>query len=459
MRLSTRVSLLLVSLTLLVAVGVGWFAVAASTKGAYATLDSGINSVVNSGRGHPVAALNDALYVLQQEDYDFALDVVDEGGSVTQINASTVPLQRSPTRSDVHASLSSVRTSPDLPGFRYRSLDIGGGSYLVVAGSTQSITAANRSLEERVALVALAAAIVMAVAGRFVTRREIRSIEGLIDFAEQVAKGEEPPAPAQFSASTDLQRLERSLLAMFAALSRVIDIERRTSETMQRFIGDASHELRTPLTVIKGYSALLQEGKLSQEQQQRALDRIAREVERIDRLVGDLLFLAEVREAPQRADEEVDLTELIGRALDELALEQPPRPIDRVMGEHHFVVGRRDLLERLVDNAVTNIVRYTDIDAKVRVTTEASAEWITLTIEDGGPGLPAEAYGHSPQRFGRFEGSRDRTAGGSGLGMSIMSDIAIALGGGMERSVSDLGGLQLRFQLPRVTTPLGQRAE
>ena len=74
---------------------------------------------------------------------------------------------------------------------------------------------------------------------------------------------------------------------------------------------------------------------------------------------------------------------------------------------------------------------------------------MVLTIDDGGPGLPR--YGVRPQRFQRFDESRSRETGGSGLGMSIMADVAELLGGEMSTAPSPLGGLRLRFSLPRAS--------
>ena len=88
-------------------------------------------------------------------------------------------------------------------------------------------------------------------------------------------------------------------------------------------------------------------------------------------------------------------------------------------------------------------------DAPVRVGLHAVGANARLVVEDGGPGLPA--YGVRPQRFQRFDESRSRETGGSGLGMSIMADVAESLGGVMSTERSALGGLRLTFSLPLAT--------
>ena len=99
-----------------------------------------------------------------------------------------------------------------------------------------------------------------------------------------------------------------------------------------------------------------------------------------------------------------------------------------------------------MNNALTNIVRHTPADAPVRVGLHAVGANARLVVEDGGPGLPT--YGVRPQRFQRFDESRSRETGGSGLGMSIMADVAESLGGVMSTERSALGGLRLTFSLP-----------
>jgi signal transduction histidine kinase len=215
---------------------------------------------------------------------------------------------------------------------------------------------------------------------------------------------------------------------------------------MQQFIDDASHELRTPLTVVKGYNDLLASGTASDELQARAVSRMRREVQRMEELVRDLLLLAELREAPQHVAQILNLSELVSSRFEEFALEQPDRTVTIDIEEGLSVEARSDFVERLVNNALTNVLRYTAVDAPVRVTLRASGPRATLLIEDGGPGLPV--YGERPQRFHRYDNSRSRETGGSGLGMSIMADVAEAFGGSMTTERSYLGGLALRFVIP-----------
>jgi signal transduction histidine kinase len=449
-RIATRLTLLFVLLTLLVSVTVGWFAVAMSSRAQYATLDSSINSVVDSGLRNPLTALSDALYVVQRDGYNLTLDVVYPSGVITQVNTPRAPLKRHPTIANVRDSLARVTEVSNLPGFQIRSLNVGGGAYLVVAGSTSGINKQNQHL----ALLVISAAVVVAILGlvlaREVMRRDLRSMERLIDYAGDVAGGDEAGPVPPSEGSRDLKELRGALVIMVDALQERIAFEAKNANAMQQFIDDASHELRTPLTVVKGYNDLLASGQVTPEQQVRAVTRVQREVERMEELVRDLLLLAEVREAPYHAEQRVDLSELLEARVSEFALEHPERRVTSDIASGITINARVDFVDRLLGNALNNVLRHTKSDAALRVTLGTANEEASLVIEDGGAGLPT--YGVRPQRFQRFDDSRSRETGGSGLGMSIMADVAESLGGTMTTAPSSLGGLGLIFVLPLATS-------
>lgn len=449
MKIATRLTILLVVLTLIVALSVGWFAVAASSRTQYAALNGQLNEVVASGIGRPNVALSNALNVVQQNNFDLTLDVVDGSGKVVQINTGTVMPKGKPTIADAKASLQSVSGVANLAGFRIRSLDIGGGDFLVVAGSTSTITKQNQRLSLQVGLVGLFVAIVMLMVARFVMRKDLSTMDGLIDYASHVARGNEQRDIPPSAGSRDIRELQRALATMVEALRRRIAIETRSVEVMQQFIGDASHELRTPLTVIKGYNELMENPSISDEQRRRAIERVRREIDRMDSLVADLLLSAELREAPQHLDQIIDLSSLVLLRSEEFQSDSPSRPLTLNVEQGLQVLGRDDLLNRMLTNVFSNIIRYTNEGTPVRIGLRNSGNRVHLRIEDGGKGLPS--YGERPQRFRRFDESRSRETGGSGLGMSIMADIVDGLGGTMVTEQSSLGGLALDFSFALAT--------
>ncbi len=454
MRLSTKLTVLLISITSLVALAVGAFAVESSTHSQYAVLDSSINGVSDVAN-HPLSALSDALNLVQSNNLNLTLVVIDPRGHVTTVATGDVALTGRPTRADARAALHGIVSVANLPGFRVRAVPAGGGSYLLIAGSAAEVAQRAHQLVLQTLAVGLLAAVAMGVVARLFMRRDLRTMDRLVTFATSVARGdvgeEVPPA----SGSTDVRELQHALADMVLALRRTIDVEKSNAELMQRFIGDASHELRTPLTVISGYVELLQRPDLSEEQRGRAVARLSREASRMGSLVNDLLFLAEVRELHDRGDEIVEISDVVSAATHDFTLDHPERPVTRTITPGLTIVGRVDYVERLLGNALGNVVRHTGATDPVRVTLTRDGGDAVLRVDDAGPGLPTDSYGAVPGNFQRFDPSRSRGSGGSGLGMSIMADVAVALRGTMTTARSDLGGLAIVVRLPLGPTSNG----
>ena len=121
------------------------------------------------------------------------------------------------------------------------------------------------------------------------------------------------------------------------------------------------------------------------------------------------------------------------------------RRIDVDIDEGLAIHGSAAHVARLVSNIFGNISRHTPADAPVRVTLKSVVGGVNLVIEDGGPGLPAGAYSGGMQSFQRFDKSRTREHGGSGLGMSIIFAIAREHSADIALQRSDLGGLKVHL--------------
>jgi K+-sensing histidine kinase KdpD len=218
---------------------------------------------------------------------------------------------------------------------------------------------------------------------------------------------------------------------------------------MQAFLGDASHELRTPLTVIKGYVEMLSKGQMSAEADKaRAFSRVNSEIGRMETLIHDLLLLAELGESAARDSEILNLSEVVTRHADDFALLHPERDVKISISTDIQVVAVRDYISRFVQNALNNISRHTQVDCPVRITLSRSGKRAILIIEDGGSGLPDAAYGENIQSLNRFDKSRSRESGGSGLGMSIMAAVIAKSSGTLTLKKSSLGGLAIVADLP-----------
>jgi K+-sensing histidine kinase KdpD len=218
---------------------------------------------------------------------------------------------------------------------------------------------------------------------------------------------------------------------------------------MQAFLGDASHELRTPLTVIKGYVEMLSKGMMSAEEDKaRAYLRVNTEIGRMESLIHDLLLLAELGESAQRENERLDLSELLKAHGQDFATLHPDRKVELEIADHIVITGVRDYYSRFIQNALNNISRHTESGLPVKISLTRVGKSARLIIEDGGAGLPDAAYRENIQSLHRFDKSRSRESGGSGLGMSIMAGVIAKSGGHLTLRKSALGGLAVVADIP-----------
>ena len=241
-----------------------------------------------------------------------------------------------------------------------------------------------------------------------------------------------------------LASIATSLLSRSGALAQ----ERAQRQKMQEFLGDAAHELRTPMTVVKGYAELLKGKQLDPERESAAFDRLNSELKRMDFLIGDLLMLAQLGEEGNIDFESIDLAELVRENISDFKEIAPTHPLTTEIDENVVLIGSEKYLRRFIQNALTNIRLHTPASTPVRVSIKADKQ-IIMIIEDAGPGLPAESYGEKIRGLKRFDRSRSRDTGGTGLGMSIMNAVIERHKGTFTLRKSELGGLAIEVHLPR----------
>jgi two-component system phosphate regulon sensor histidine kinase PhoR len=199
-------------------------------------------------------------------------------------------------------------------------------------------------------------------------------------------------------------------------------------QAMRRdFVANVSHELRTPLTVIGGYLESLLEDKALQGDYRAALQSIAQQSERMKNIVQDLLQLSRL-ESKQDVfhDDEVHLPSLVSVMLQELmhAAEASGHKLYTDLNENLGVCGSETELTSLISNLVHNALRHTPPGTEVRVRWYQNQEGAAVfQVQDNGPGIDAQHIPRLTERFYRADSGRSRTAGGSGLGLSIVNHI------------------------------------
>lgn len=216
-----------------------------------------------------------------------------------------------------------------------------------------------------------------------------------------------------------LARQDDEVGQLVAAFNETLSRLERLFNTERRFLADVSHELRTPLTVIKGEVGLMRlTGSLDEE----SLSNIEKEVDRLTRMVSDLLTLeqAETGQLPLvMAPMELDsvLLEVV-QQMGTLAAGKVQLVLDEI--DQVQVSGDRDRLKQVLLNLVANAVQYTPAGGAVHVTLGRKNGQAVLSVSDSGPGIAEEDLPHIFERFYRAERSRKRSStSGFGLGLSI----------------------------------------
>jgi two-component system phosphate regulon sensor histidine kinase PhoR len=220
----------------------------------------------------------------------------------------------------------------------------------------------------------------------------------------------------------------REAVAVVHDLTRVRELE----AIRRDFVSNVSHELRTPLTSVKIIVETLQ-GGVDKQTQNKFLNDIARETDRMIALVEDLLGLAKLESgAPDSPFAPVDLCELCREVVATQALRAKQLHVDlQVRAPEHPVVitGARAKLVQVVVNLLDNALRLTAPDGHIAVAVESDGGHAELRVSDDGPGIPSSALPHIFERFYVVDRSRARASAGTGLGLAIVKHIVESHGG------------------------------
>ena len=242
-----------------------------------------------------------------------------------------------------------------------------------------------------------------------------------------------------------------------ADLARDVDRMAERIESLvgahQRLIRDVSHELRSPLARL---NVALELARQSAGPGNAApIDRIERESDRLNELIGQLLMLTRLEhESAMGTKVEVDMAGLIAEIAHDADFEAKGRErgVKASVQEPMVVSGNRELLRQALENLVRNAVRYTEPGTMVEISakkkTSGGRVWAHIEVLDHGPGVPESELFNIFRPFYRVGDSRERQSGGTGVGLAI-SDRAVRLHGGTVRAFNAPGaGLVMELELP-----------
>jgi len=229
--------------------------------------------------------------------------------------------------------------------------------------------------------------------------------------------------------------------------------------SQRRLLGDISHELRSPLVRL---SVALGIAKRRAETEAPGLigplDRIERESERLNDLIGQLLTLTRLETSPDEVEKtQVDLGPLIAQVVADADFEAQAnnRKVEITATGECKIFGNVELLRSAIENVVRNGVRYTAENTSVKVALQCLNDGgrgdAVVSVRDYGTGVPEEALNDLFRPFYRVADARDRRSGGTGLGLAITERAVRLHGGTIKAANAPEGGLTVEIRLPATT--------
>jgi signal transduction histidine kinase len=276
------------------------------------------------------------------------------------------------------------------------------------------------------------------------TGRVLAPLTSMTNVSTQIANADDLERRVSFPGRQD-DEVGRMATAFNTTLARL----ERLFGSQQRFLGDVSHELRTPLTVIKGNVGLIRKFGPDEE----SLNGIEVEVNRLNRLVGDLLLLNQAESGMIPFDMvKVDLDTLLLDVVKQMTV-VAGKKVKLVVQtiEPALVTGDPDRLKQIFINLISNAITYSKEKDKIEISLVVQEGMAVISIQDHGPGISKENIAHIFERFYRVDKSRTHKATtGFGLGLSIAKWIAEKHDGKIEVESTVGEGTTFRVHLPLV---------
>lgn len=281
------------------------------------------------------------------------------------------------------------------------------------------------------------------VIGWLVSGRMLRPIGRITDAVRDIQASDLTRRIELGGADDELRRMADTFDEMLDRLDEAFEGQRQ-------FIHEASHELRNPLAVIRtNLEVTLSDPDASAEDLRHTAEVVQRSTERMTRLVDDLLVYARKGTLSLERDP-VDVGLLVDDAADEFLATAESRRVNLV---HHapdelWVLGDRLSLRQALGNLLANAIRLSPPDTTVRLRAGREGPWVWIAVEDQGPGIDPDDQEHVFQRFWRGDPREGREQGRSGLGLTIVRQIADAHGGEVKLVSSPGHGSAFALWLP-----------
>jgi two-component system, OmpR family, sensor kinase len=248
--------------------------------------------------------------------------------------------------------------------------------------------------------------------------------------------------------SAGLEGRKDELAVLARDFDAMADQLRANRSAITRLLRDISHELRSPLARMRLAVGIARQPSADPARQ---LERLEREIERLDGLISQVLKLARLSGTDAPFERELfDIDEVIEEVVRDANFEGAAKGCTvRTVGTAGTQVhGNRELLRSAIENVLRNAVRYSPGGARVDVLVERGEAGLVVTVRDQGPGVPEGEVERIFEPFYRVAESRDRDTGGEGIGLAITSRVMKAHGGAAKAENRPGGGFEVRLNLP-----------
>ena len=239
------------------------------------------------------------------------------------------------------------------------------------------------------------------------------------------------------------------LAAAFNSMSERLAL---LDKTRNQFVSNASHELKTPLSTMKILiETILYQDPLDPGMTKEFLNDVNKEINRLSRIVSDLLTLVNIDSGGMRLNTaDLDLNDLLLEQIKRLA------PLARENGIELDCSGREAVevngdavkLQQVIYNVIDNAIKYTPRGGEVHASISRAGKKAIVRVADTGIGIPADDLPHIFDRFYRVDKARSRATGGTGLGLSIVKQIVLLHGGTITASSEEGKGTTFTIELP-----------
>jgi signal transduction histidine kinase len=263
--------------------------------------------------------------------------------------------------------------------------------------------------------------------------------------------GSDPLTRRALSVSSRVVRDDQGRFAGAALAYKDVTDFMRALEVKEEFVASVSHELRTPLTSINGFTSLVLERHDLPEEVRHQLGVVKRNVDRLDRLVADLLQTAQVERGLVHLERErTDVAQLVRQSVEAArpAIEAAGLTLTTRLPGQLFAMVDPQRFSQVVDNLLSNAVKYTPSGGRVEVDLSVTHDRVELVVIDTGLGIGIRDRDHVFSRFFRGQHASGQSIQGIGLGLSITKAIVDSHGGRIEVESEEGRGSTFRVRLP-----------